>query len=193
MSNLLNNSSTSTGNSISFSPELLAATGRFDFPMTNDYMFRAVLQSNNRALIGLISSLLHIPTSNISSVEITNPIILGDKCQDKEFRLDINVALNNHSLINLEMQVVNQANWPDRSLVYLCRNFDSLTRGQDYAEIKPVVHIGILDFTLFPNSPELFACYMMMNTKTHKIYSDKLALHVLDLNHTKFATDEDRT
>ena len=36
---------------------------------------------------------------------ITNPIILGDALEDKEFRLDINVILNNETYINLEIQL----------------------------------------------------------------------------------------
>lgn len=69
-----------------FCPELLSATGKIDFPMTNDYMFRSVLQSNNYALTGFISALLCISPEQISSVEIINPIILGEACSNKEFR-----------------------------------------------------------------------------------------------------------
>ena len=34
--------------------------GEVSYNMTNDYMFRAVLQSNNKVLRGLICSLLHL-------------------------------------------------------------------------------------------------------------------------------------
>lgn len=184
--------STTPEPSVTFIPELLTARGHFDFPMTNDYMFRAVLQDSNKALTGLISSLLHIPPGQISSVEITNPIVLGDDCGDKEFRLDINVILNNCSLINLEMQVACQVDWPERSLVYLCRNFDMLSRGQEYAELKPVVHIGILDFRFLAKLPEFYSKNMLINTRTHEIYSDKLSLHMLNLKYINLATEEDK-
>ncbi|MDE6213651.1 MAG: Rpn family recombination-promoting nuclease/putative transposase [Lachnospiraceae bacterium] len=80
------------------------AHGALPYGMTNDYMFRAVLQSNNKVLRGLICSLLHLAESEVASVVITNPVILGEAVTDKEFRLDINVILNNQTLINLEMQ-----------------------------------------------------------------------------------------
>ena len=32
----------------------------------------------------------------------------------------------------------------------------------------------------------------MINVKNHRIYSDKLALYVVDLTHTDLASDEDR-
>ena len=50
--------------------------------MTNDYMFRALFQKNNRALKGLLSSLLHMQPDEILSVEITNPIVIGEAIQD---------------------------------------------------------------------------------------------------------------
>ncbi len=78
------------------------AHGRVSYNMTNDYMFRAVLQSNNKVLRGLICSLLHLKETEVHSVEITNPIILGEAISDKEIRLDIHVRLNNKAAINLD-------------------------------------------------------------------------------------------
>lgn len=51
------------------------ASGPVRFNMTNDYMFRAVLQANNKVLRGLICSLLHLTEKDIISAEITNPVI----------------------------------------------------------------------------------------------------------------------
>jgi len=79
------------------------ASGAIPYGMTNDYMFRAVLQTNNKVLRGLVSALLHLKEEEILSVEITNPVILGNSPEKKEIRLDINVVLNNHTFINLEM------------------------------------------------------------------------------------------
>ena len=49
------------------------ASGNIPYRMTNDYMFRAILQTNNFALKGLICSLLHLSEEEIISVTITNP------------------------------------------------------------------------------------------------------------------------
>lgn len=168
------------------------ACGQIPYNMTNDYMFRAVLQSNNKVLRGLICSLLHLSEKAVVSVEITNPVILGEAVTDKEFRLDINVVLNNHTLINLEMQIANKLNWQERSVMYLCRSFDRLNRGQDYMEAKPAIHIGFLDYTLFEETPEFYASYKLINVKNHQKYSDSLTLHVVDLSRIDLATEEDR-
>ena len=170
----------------------LTASGPLAFPLTNDYMFRSLLQCNNKVLKGLICSLLHLKVSDVLSAEILNPIELGKTIDDKTFILDIKILFNNSTIVHLELQVINQYNWPDRSLSYLCRSFDQLSRGKAYQTIKPVIQIGILDFTLFPTCPEFYATYKLLNVKNHTIYSDKLRLSVLDLTQIKLATEEDR-
>ncbi len=172
--------------------DFVNACGKVSYRMTNDYLFRAVFQSNNKALRGLICALLHLSEDEVSTVTIMNPIVLGKTIRDKEFRLDINVALNNHTLINLEMQIANRLNWQKRSVMYLCRSYDQLNRGQDYREAKPVVHIGFLDYALFEGQPEFYASYKLINVKSYQKYSDSLTLHVVDLSHIELATEEDK-
>ncbi len=168
------------------------ANGAVRYGMTNDYMFRAVLQSSNKVLRGLICSLLHLRDDEVISVVVTNPIVLGETIKDKEFRLDVNVLLNDNTLINLEMQVANRLNWHERSVTYLCRSFDSLEHGQDYNETKPAIQIGFLDYTLFPERPKFYDTYKLLSIHDHKKYSDSLTLGVVDLSRIDLATEDDR-
>ncbi len=168
------------------------ATGKIDYTLMNDYMFRAVLQENKKVLKGLIASLLHLSPKSIKSTHILNPIELGKSYDDKTFVLDVKVLLNDASIINLEMQVVNQRYWTNHSLSYLCSIFQNLESGDDYSEIKPAFHIGILDFTPFPDYPEFYATNKMMNVKKHYIYNDNFTLNVLDLKQIELATNEDK-
>ena len=50
------------------------ASGTILYNMTNNYMFRYILQKNKKALKGLIAALLHLKPENILDVEIINPI-----------------------------------------------------------------------------------------------------------------------
>ncbi len=129
---------------------------------------------------------------SIVSATAPNPIILGESVKSKEIRLDISVLLNNRTIINLEMQVTNRLNWQNRSVVYLCRSYDSLTRGQDYDTAKSAIHIGFLDYTLFPDQPEFYASYKLINVKNYQKYSDNITLNVVDLSRIDLATEEDR-
>ncbi|MCM1120217.1 MAG: Rpn family recombination-promoting nuclease/putative transposase [bacterium] len=176
--------------------QYVQATGKMSHTLMNDYLFKALLQKNETVLRHLICSLLHLRPEQIESVEIRNPILLGaaltEDFDSKTFILDVNVLLNDQTIVNLEMQVIDYQNWPERALTYLCRNFDQLQSGQDYLEAKPVIHIGFLDFTLFSECPEFYATYKLMNVKNHHIFSDKFVLSVVDLRHIELATQEDR-
>ena len=164
------------------------------YNMTNDYMFRYILQKSEKVLKGLVCALLNLKPEDVISVEIQNPIDLSKNITGKDFVLDIKVLLNNNRLLNLEMQVKNEYNWADRSLTYLCRAFDQLQEGQDYEETLPVIHIGFTDFTLFPDNPEFYATYRMININNHsQVYSDKFTLSVIDLTQIDKATEEDKS
>ena len=68
----------------------------------------------------------------ITSIEITNPIEIGSSVTAKTFSLDIRLILNQSTVINLEMQVLNKGFWPERSIGYLARSFDNLKHGENY-------------------------------------------------------------
>ena len=167
------------------------ATGRIEYPMTNDFVFRAILQRNKQVLIALICSLLHLPEKGVDA-KITNPIELGAAFSNKDFIVDIRVRLSNGRLIYLEMQIANEHNWPERSISYAARSFDNLNSGENYVNVMPVHSIGFLDFTLFSEEPEFYATYQIQNVKTGKLYSSKFSIHVVDLSQIELATEEDR-
>ena len=166
--------------------------GRVPYALTNDYMFRAIFQSNLKALKGLLSAILKIPIEDILNVEILNPIELGKSITDKTTILDIRLELNNQVIINLEMQVAAQKYWVERSLLYLCRCYDNLEKGQDYGTLKKAIHIGILDFTLFEDNKALHSLYQLMDAETSYIYTGKFQLHVVDLTQLEDAAEEEK-
>ena len=79
---------------------IMVAKGKIDYGLTNDYMFRAILQKSRKTLIGLASALLHLNPEDIKDIEITNPIILGESINAKTFILDVNILLNNSRMLN---------------------------------------------------------------------------------------------
>ena len=162
-------------------------TGPIRYTLRNDYMFKAVLQKNERALKGLLSALLDMPVENIKEIQIMNPIEIGEAIDDKTCILDIKLMLNNNKIINIELQVAYFKDWVERSLVYLCKMFDNLHEGQKYGEVLPAYHIGILDFWLPEKTKEFYSEYRLLNVKNHEIYSGKFGINVLHLK----AVDDD--
>ncbi len=140
----------------------------------------------------MLCSLLELGEDQIVGLRITNEVMPGVSISDKEYRLDIVVELVDGTTIDLEMQKDNYNNWQYRSLVYLCREYDSLDHGEDYSVVKPVYQVGFLDFTLFEDHPEFFAKYQLRNARDNHLYTDRFNLIVVSLNQIKLATKEDK-
>ena len=173
------------------SEALKKATGVIPYTFLNDYMFRVILQKHKNVLRSIVCACLKLEVGDVQDIVVQNPIEFGEAIDDKTFILDIHVLLNNNTIINLEMQVLDLKDWPERSLSYLARSYDNVAKGDEYINVKPVYHIGFLNYTLFPESPEFFARYRMMNIKNHNVYTTKFNLYVVDLTQTKLATQED--
>ena len=84
------------------------------------------------------------------------------------------------------------AYWIKRSLLYLCKAFNSIEEGEAYSHLLPTTQICITDLDLFDHEPEFYSHYLFMNVKTHQIYTKNLAINVLQLNHIELATNEDK-
>lgn len=173
-------------------PEPDKLSGSLEYRLTNDYLFRAVFQECPEALNGLVRALLGLDASAVASCKIENPIMLGEHIDEKTSILDIRILFNNSKYINLEMQVANFESWPERSLYYLCKLFTNLAAGTSYDNVTPAIHIGILDFSPFPDDVDFYSKYMITNTKTGYVYSDKFMLNVLNLSQINQVPPEER-
>ncbi len=168
-------------------------SGPLPVKMTNDYLFRALLQADEKTLKAIVASVLHIRVSDVTEIVVTNPIELGKTVDAKELHLDVSIVLNDNDKLNIEMQASHYDGWNDRTLIYLCRSFDSLNHGQDYREAQRVIQISFTDFTLFPDDPEFFSTYMLINkNKPVQLYSDKIRIINIDLTKIGLAKDDDR-
>lgn len=167
-------------------------TEELRYGLMNDYMFRATMQSNEKVLKGFVCALLNLEESEIKECVIENPIILGEDIESKDCILDLKLLLNNNERLNIEMQAAKKLEWKERSLLYLCRSFDDIGVGEDYSSLRRTIHIGILNFSLFPDKPEFYAEYLLMNRKNHKIYTDKFSIRVLELTQIENVAFEER-
>jgi len=169
--------------------------GELPYKLTNDYLFRAVFQTRPKALEGLCRAVLRLNPDDHICVTLQNPIELGTRIDNKEFILDLAIVINNMIFLNMEMQVYRETFWKERSLSYACRSFDQLNHGEGYGQILPVVHVGFLNYSLFPEYPEFFATYELANTSCADysyLYSDKLRISVVDLTQIERATENDK-
>ncbi|MBR5969670.1 MAG: PD-(D/E)XK nuclease family transposase [Lachnospiraceae bacterium] len=169
---------------------LAEAQGKIRYTLMNDMMFHMVMSKSKKALTGLVCALKGLQPSEVRSVKLLNPVdyneVLG-----KHIVLDVRVEMNNREVLDIEIQVGKKDEWINRSMLYLCRTFDNLGASENYKKIKPATHVGIVDFDLFPEQPEFYARYLMMNVKNHNVYTPNFMLNVLSLRHIDKATEED--
>lgn len=165
-------------------------SGKLGYRLTNDFMFKAVLQKNETALKGLLCALLGMEPEMIKTVRIMNPIEIGKELGDKWMILDLKLEMNDNCIMDIEMQVLDEGDWPLRSLAYLSRSFDQLGKGDSYKKIKETIHIGILDFTPEGFPKKLYLDYYFYNLDTAHKYSDKMSIRVLQLNQLGRKEDE---
>ena len=99
---------------------------------------------------------------------------------DKFCRLDINMTIDGQ-IVDLEIQVSNEGDYPERSLYYWAREYSSaLGEGGKYADLPRTIIISILSFRLFEGD-NFHSEYQALETTIHKPLTDKLSLHYFEL------------
>ncbi len=168
------------------------ATGVIKHSLKNDMVFHMVMNKSKKALKGLICAVKGLNPDDVKSVNILNPIDYGNYVS-KEVILDVKVELNNNEILDVELQVYMDKYWDRRSLLYLCRAFDSIDSNDSYSKLKPTTMITITErsFISDPGEPEFYSHYEFLNIKNHHPYSSLLRINVLYLDQTKLATNED--
>ena len=173
----------------------IPAEGSIAITLRNDLMFHHVMQTSNSALRALICATKGLKSSEIKDVAVKNPIEI-DESVSNEIILDVLVTLNNDENIDIELQLYYDKDWIRRSLLYLCRTYDSSMTISDenerkYEKLKATTLIAIIDKNVCFNSDEFYSHYCMINTKTHAKYSSLLNINVLNLSQIELATNED--
>lgn len=173
-------------------PSYEDATGEIEFTLKSDIMFHYVMQKSKEALTGLVCALKGISPSEVKNVVVMNPIDLNNA--GKETFMDLKLILNSGEILNIELQMYFDKHWTPRSILYLCRAYDSIGSGDDYSKLKPTTLYCITDQNLLPDAPpEFYAHYLLLNTKNHHIYTKNFGINVLQLNNKSLATEDDIT
>ena len=165
------------------------ATGVIEYTLKSDLIFHYVMQKSKDALLGLVCSLKGLSPAEVRNIIVLNPIDLSNI--GKETVMDLKLILNNNEILNIELQVYTDKYWIQRSILYLCRAYDSIGEGDDYSKLKATTHICITDQDLIPGEPEFYSEYLLLNTKNHTPYTKKFGIKVLSLNQTHIATEND--
>lgn len=70
--------------------------------------------------------------------------------------------------------------------------YTNLKTGQDYSECKPSYHIGFVKKSPFADDEQFYSNFILMEEKTHRVYSGDFRISMINLSHVENATEEDR-
>ncbi len=167
--------------------QLSQMRGKLPYKLTNDYLFHAVFQTNKRVLKELLAAILHLDSSHIRELEVLNPILLGETINEKTCILDLFLLMNDNTRINIEMQVASTDYYMDRALLYACRAYDNLERGEEYQQLKPVVHISLLANTPRNGERKFYSENRLCDTRDGKIYTRNFGIIIVQLKENENA------
>jgi len=159
---------------------------KLKYTFKTDTLFKMLFVKHPELLKRLVAELLRIPLDSINQFTIRNPEMPPESLGDKFCRLDINMTVDGQR-VDLEIQVENEGDYPERSLFHWAREYSTaLPAGGNYADLPRTIIISIIDFNLF-DCNEFHSEYQPLEITRHTPLSDKMALHFFELK--KLPTD----
>ena len=145
---------------------------KLEFTFKSDVLFKMLFLEYPHLLKRLIAVLLEIPLESIKQFDITNTEMPPEEIGKKFCRLDINMIVDGKK-INLEIQVEDEGNYPERSLFHFSRIYSSsLPAGDDYSLLPRTIIISIIDFELF-DCEEVHSEFQVLEVKRYTPLTDK--------------------
>ena len=148
---------------------------------TVDYCFKELL-AYPEIRKGFVAAILNKNPEEIAETKLMPTILSKDTEDGKYGILDVRVELKDGSQIDLEMQVTPFEFWDKRIIFYLSKMYiEQIKEGDSYENLKPCVHVSILNFNLFPEDQECFREIAFCDLKTKQKYTNFLNIYVLEL------------
>lgn len=153
---------------------------KLQYTFKNDTLFKMLFVQYPELLKELVANLLGISLGSIEKFIIKNPEMPPENLEDKFCRLDINMTVNEQQ-IDLEVQVSNEGDYPERVMYYWAREFSSaLLTGQGYSRLPRTLVISIIDFKLF-ECEEYHSFFQPLEVTRHTLLSDKMGFQFFEL------------
>ena len=152
-----------------------------ELKVTNDYIFKKIFakKGNESILKDLLNSILQI---SIKSIEVVADTSLERELESNKLGiLDVKAKIDNETIVNIEIQIINRYNMIERTLFYWSGlYYNVLQKGEDYKEIKKVIAINILDYNEFEEGP-YHEIAKLRREYLYKILTDKIEIHFIQI------------
>jgi predicted transposase/invertase (TIGR01784 family) len=147
-----------------------------------DVVFKLLFAAErNRDILRSFLTAVLRPPAPIDVLKINNPNVPGSDQLKRQVILDVHVVLRDGQHIDVEMQARRHGGPRPRWLFNWGAVFtDQLDSGHEFAQLKPVVCIIIMDFLEF-QAPRFHSIFRVLEVHTHEEFSQHLEIHTLEL------------
>ena len=150
-----------------------------------DIVFQALFgtKGNERILEGFLTEILDSKVENISLD--ANQVLVREIPEDKLGILDLIANIGDKTTVNIEVQLINPYNMPERILYYWAKVYGSqIKSGESYNLLKKTISILIIDYELpelktFKDAHTEWKLLEKRNTKV--IVFKNLEIHILEI------------
>ncbi|MBO0615006.1 Rpn family recombination-promoting nuclease/putative transposase [Thiothrix fructosivorans] len=150
-----------------------------------DFAFKKVFGSEQSKpiLISFLNALLDYHDGDeITDLTIIDPYQAPKILGMKDTYVDVKAVCANGSTVIIEMQVLNVEGFEKRVLYNAAKAYSAqLGKGEKYHLLNPVIALTLTDFVMFPDQPDMFSHYRLIEKQTLAHYSGDLELVFIEL------------
>ena len=149
-------------------------------------------KGGEKVLLDFINAvMISADMKTFKAVEILNPFNLKKHYNDKETIVDVKCITKNGTVVIIEVQLSGNSRFPERILYYWSSNYSKLLKkGEEYEDLMPVISINLLNFNLNKVNKNVHSCYMIYDTKSERLLTDHLQIHIIELKKFKFKDND---
>jgi predicted transposase/invertase (TIGR01784 family) len=139
-------------------------------------------QRNICILKAFLLAVLDLSEDEYDALEILNPDLRIERPDEKLGVLDVHIKTKAGKHLDVEVQVARTPFFKERIAGYTGKMLGTqLSVGEEYAEMKKVITIVILDYDLIKDSESFHNKYWLYDAKTKSLFTDIMEIHTLEM------------
>jgi len=148
-----------------------------------DVVFRMIFADERNAdILGdFLIAVLRIPREDVSEITVLDPTVALDMPNEKKSILDLKVILKSGRLVNVEIQIRNDAGMIPRLHYYKSRLVTGqVMSGKSYLTLAPVSCVAIVDYSIYEDE-KCHHRFRFYDTENEIEFSGYEEIHIIEL------------
>ena len=148
-----------------------------------DVIFKLLFgdKRNIEILKDFLKSVLNLAIDEYEDISIDDTHIKRESKNDKLGIVDVKLTTKSGKIIHIELQVLEQDEFPERVLYYIAKILVTQIKSGDDYKFKKVISIVISDFEIVKNSTEYHHKFLMNDATTGVNFTDIVEINTLEL------------